>query len=62
MTQTVQAHLPQDSKVKILAGPFRDFIGNLQGAIPAHGKMTVTLSIYNRPVRVELDREQVKLL
>jgi transcriptional antiterminator NusG len=59
MNQPVEAQMPRDQNVRILAGPFRNFVGTIEGEIPEHGKVTVTLRLFGRPVRFELDRDRV---
>ena len=49
-------------RVQLLAGSFRDFIGAVAEVKPAAGKVRVTLSVFNKPLTVELGLIQVKLV
>jgi transcription antitermination factor NusG len=60
MAQTIDAQLPPEQKVRILSGSFPNFIGTVQGKLPVQGKVAVTLSVFGRPMLVELDRQQVR--
>ncbi len=59
MAQMANAQRSGQQKVRIIAGPFRTFIGALEGGGPDPRKVTVLVSLFGRPVRMQLDREQV---
>ena len=48
--------------VKIVDGPFADFLGTIDGIDEARGKLKVLVSIFGRETPVELDFLQVKKL
>lgn len=45
--------------VKVVEGPFKDFIGNIQDINESKGQVTVLLSIFDRETPVQLDFLQV---
>ena len=47
--------------VKIIAGPFIDFVGVVEEANDDKQKVKITISIFGRPTPVELDYYQVQL-
>jgi transcription antitermination factor NusG len=59
MAETAEGQRPGGEKVRIMAGPFKEFIGVLEGSGPDPRKVTVAVSLFGRPVRMQLDREQV---
>lgn len=48
--------------VKIVDGPFADFLGSVESIDEAHGKLKVLVSIFGRETPVELDFLQVSKL
>lgn len=48
--------------VKIIDGPFADFLGSVESIDEAHGKLRVLVSIFGRETPVELDFLQVSKL
>jgi transcription antitermination factor NusG len=62
MARPVDALLPPPKKVQILAGSFLNFVGMVFGELPERGKVMVTLSVFGRPMAIELDREQVRAI
>jgi transcriptional antiterminator NusG len=59
VAQTAEKGQPREQKVRIIAGPFKEFIGVLEGNGPDARKVTVAVSLFGRPVRMQLDREQI---
>lgn len=49
-----------DQAVKIIDGPFNDFLGTVNGIDEEKGKVTVLVSIFGRETPVELDFLQVE--
>jgi transcriptional antiterminator NusG len=47
-------------QVKVIEGPFANFIGVVEHVDPEKGKLTVMVSIFGRPTAVELDVLQVE--
>ena len=47
-------------QVKVVDGPFSDFTGIVEDVDAAKDKMTITVSIFGRPTKVELDILQVE--
>lgn len=54
-------YLPNDT-VKIIDGPFSEFIGKIDSVDKEHGKVKVLVSIFGRETPVELDFLQVQKL
>jgi transcriptional antiterminator NusG len=59
MAETVEPQLPLGQKVRIIAGPFKQFVGAVESEDAERGKVSVKLNLFFRPVKIELDREQV---
>ncbi len=51
-----------EQPVKVLEGAFRGFIGTVAEVKPETGKVRVRLSLFNKPVTLELGLKQVKLV
>jgi transcription termination/antitermination protein NusG len=47
-------------KVKIVEGPFYDFDGTIAEVRPSEQKAHVTISIYGRAEKIQLDFSQIK--
>ncbi|MCS6925562.1 MAG: transcription termination/antitermination protein NusG [Candidatus Binatia bacterium] len=47
-------------KVKIVAGPLRDFTGTVEAIRPERARVRVAVSVFGRPTPVELDFAQVE--
>lgn len=47
-------------QIKVIEGPFTNFIGNVESMDETKGKLTVMVSIFGRPTPVELDVLQVE--
>ncbi len=52
--------LSKGDTVKVIEGPFADFIGVVEKVEPERGKVKVLLSFFGRETPVEFDLEQVK--
>jgi len=50
----------QGDQVKVVDGPFSEFTGTVESIDPAKNKMAITVSIFGRPTKVELDILQVE--
>lgn len=59
---TYKANFEVGEAVKIVEGPFTDFIGTVDGINEPKGKVTVLVSIFGRETPVELDFLQVNKL
>jgi transcription termination/antitermination protein NusG len=59
---TYKANFENGEAVKIVEGPFADFIGTVDGINEPKGKVTVLVSIFGRETPVELDFLQVTKL
>lgn len=47
-------------KVKVVDGPFRDFVGTVETVKPEHARVRVAVSVFGRQTPVELDFQQVE--
>ncbi|MCL6508682.1 MAG: transcription termination/antitermination protein NusG [Bryobacteraceae bacterium] len=47
-------------KVKVVDGPFRDFVGTVEAVKPEHSRVRVAVSVFGRQTPVELDFQQVE--
>ncbi len=57
--ETDSAYLLGDH-VKVVDGPFSEFTGVVEAVDPTKDKVTITVSIFGRPTKVELDILQVE--
>lgn len=57
---TFQTNFSVGEAVKIIDGPFTEFLGAIESIDEAHGKLRVLVSIFGRETPVELDFLQVK--
>lgn len=60
--QTYKANFESGEAVKIVEGPFADFLGTVSAIDEGKGKVTVLVSIFGRETPVELDFLQVSKL
>lgn len=49
-------------RVKVIEGPFRDFIGTIEAVKSERSRLRVTVSVFGRPISVELDFLQVEAI
>jgi transcriptional antiterminator NusG len=56
---TYQSPFTVNDAVKVVEGPFKDFVGNVQSVNESKGQVTVLISMFGREVPVELDFLQV---
>lgn len=59
---TYKANFEHGEAVRIVEGPFADFLGTVSGIDEGKGKVTVLVSIFGRETPVELDFLQVSKL
>jgi transcriptional antiterminator NusG len=55
----VKVSFSKDERVKVVDGPFTDFIGVVDAINPEKGKVRVLVSFFGRETPVELDFLQV---
>ncbi len=55
-----KATFRKGDQIKVVEGPFANFIGSVEGVDQDKGKLTVMVSIFGRPTPVELDMLQVE--
>ena len=58
----VRVGVSPGQSVRIIDGPFMDFIGVVEGVNPVKGKVRVMVSFFGRETPVELDFLQVEKL
>ena len=51
--------LPQEHKVRIIAGAFSTFIGTLEQDDALDTTVTVVVSLFGRPIRIQVKRQEV---
>ncbi|BCX13815.1 MAG: transcription termination/antitermination protein NusG [Candidatus Dojkabacteria bacterium] len=56
---TYQSPFSINDAVKVVDGPFKDFVGSIQNINESKGQVTVLISMFGREVPVELDFLQV---
>jgi transcription termination/antitermination protein NusG len=56
----MSSELQPGQQVKVLEGAFRDFIGTVAEVKPDTGKVRVKVSLFMKPVTLELELRQVK--
>jgi transcriptional antiterminator NusG len=62
MENRIKVNFSEGESVRIIAGPFEDFMGNVQEISPEKGKMKVAVSMFGRDTLVELEFSQVEKL
>ena len=56
----IRVDFEEGDKVKVIDGPFEDFIGIIQEVFPKQGKAKVLVSMFGRETPVELDFAQIE--
>jgi transcriptional antiterminator NusG len=49
-------------QVRVISGPFNNFIGSIEEIHPERGKLKLTVSMFGRETPVELNFDQVEKL
>lgn len=57
---TPRATYTDGETVRVINGPFADFLGTVTGAVPEQNRLTIVLNIFGRETPVELTFEQVQ--
>ena len=57
-----EAKFKEGDSVKVLEGPFKDFLGKVESINQEQGKAKVLISSFGREVPVEFDLEQLNQL
>jgi len=47
--------------VRVVSGPFADFLGVISESLPEHNRYKVLLDVFGRGTPIELDADQVRL-
>lgn len=55
-----EIHFQKGQSVKVIDGPFEEFIGIIQEVFPDRGKIKVLVSMFGRETPLELDFDQVE--
>lgn len=55
-----EIHFQKGQSVKVIDGPFEEFIGIIQEIFPDRGKIKVLVSMFGRETPLELDYDQVE--
>lgn len=58
--QEIKVDFEEGDKVKVIDGPFEDFIGVIQELFPHQGKAKVLVSMFGRETPVELEFNQIE--
>jgi len=61
-TPRLKTLLTIGEKVKVVEGPFRDFTGTIEAVKSERSRLRVTVSVFGRPISVELDFLQVEAI
>lgn len=61
-TQKIQLDVKVGDKVRIISGPFSDFVGDISEVYPDKAKLRATVSIFGRETPVELEYKQIQKL
>lgn len=61
-TQKIQLDVKAGDKVRIISGPFADFIGDITEVYPDKSKLRANVSIFGRETPVELEYKQIQKL
>lgn len=61
-TQKIQLDIKMGDKVRIISGPFADFVGDITEVYPDKSKLRATVSIFGRETPVELEYKQIQKL
>lgn len=61
-TQKVQMDIKAGDKVRIISGPFADFVGDITEVYPDKSKLRANVSIFGRETPVELEYKQIQKL
>lgn len=61
-TQKVQLDIKAGDKVRIISGPFADFVGDITEVYPDKSKLRANVSIFGRETPVELEYKQIQKL
>lgn len=61
-TQKVQLDIKAGDKVRIISGPFAEFVGDITEVYPDKSKLRANVSIFGRETPVELEYKQIQKL
>lgn len=61
-TQKVQLDVKAGDKVRIISGPFSEFVGDITEVYPDKAKLRANVSIFGRETPVELEYKQIQKL
>lgn len=61
-TQKIQLDVKMGDKVRIISGPFADFVGDITEVYPDKSKLRANVSIFGRETPVELEYKQIQKL
>src|SRR5574344_162344 len=61
-TQKIQLDVKAGDKVRIISGPFADFVGDITEVYPDKAKLRANVSIFGRETPVELEYKQIQKL
>mgnify|MGYP003305676633 FL=1 len=59
-TAKIELDIKVDDKVRIISGPFADFVGSITEVYPDKAKLRANVSIFGRETPVELEYNQVQ--
>ena len=61
-TAKIELDVKVDDKVRIISGPFADFVGSITEVYPDKAKLRAMVSIFGRETPVELEYKQIQKL
>ncbi|MEG1537667.1 MAG: transcription termination/antitermination protein NusG, partial [Clostridiales bacterium] len=62
MENRIKINFSEGESIRIIAGPFENFVGEVTDIYPDKGKMKVSVSMFGRQTPVELEFSQVEKL
>ena len=58
--QKIELDVKAGDKIRIISGPFSDFVGDITEVYPDKAKLRVSVSVFGRETPVELEYKQIQ--